>query len=348
MRVADVARATAVLSFACGAFLLGPGLLDVEAEDLHGPLAIRNQSPVQLLFFQFVPERAVPLGHRQARVRVDISETNTLTADEGRDGLTGRLDLEMTYTNVQARIGLGEDWEAGIDLPIIIMHGEFMDGFIDWFERLIDYERTLRAEERQQGMENEFTYLVSRNGETILQGAENRLGIGDVAFQVKWAPPPFRETASTPAVALRFAVKAPTGDAGAAFGSGRPDIAFGLAAEKTLKRWTLYGNLNVTVPMGNRFDGLDVQPIFSGLLGFEYRFVPELALVGQLSASSAPFRDTGLAFFDDWTDWPALGLSWAPSPTWRLQAGIMENLFTSADAGADFGFFLAASHRFSL
>jgi hypothetical protein len=26
----------------------------------------------------------------------------------------------------------------------------------------------------------------------------------------------------------------------------------------------------------------------------------------------------------------------------------MENLFTSADAGADFGFFLSASYRFSL
>lgn len=347
LRVGKVARATVGLGLAA-CTLLGAGVLDAGAEELHGPLAIRNQSPVQLLFFQFTPERAMPLPHKEVRVGVTVTETNTLTADDGRGGLTGRLDLEMTYTNVQARIGLGTDWEVGVDLPIIAMHGPFMDGFIDWFERLIDYERTLRAEEREQGTENQFTYRVSRNAETILQGADGRVGVGDVAFQVKWAPPPLQETASTPGVALRFAVKAPTGDADAAFGSGRPDIGFGLALEKTLERWSLYGNLNLTVPIGSRFDGLDVYPIFSGLLGVEYRFVPQLALVGQLSANSPPFRDTGLDFFDDWTDWAALGLSWAPSPAWRLQAGIMENLFTSADAGADFGFFVAASYRFAL
>ncbi len=328
--------------------LVGPCVLDVWAEELHGPLAIRNQSPIQLLFFQFTPEQAVPLGHEQVRVGVTVTETNTLTADEGGNGLAGRLDLEMTYANIQARVGLGEDWEVGIDLPIIAMHGPFMDSFIDWFERLIHYERTLRAEERQQGTENQFTYRVSRNGETILQGADNRVGVGDVAFQVKWAPPPFRETASVPAVAVRFAVKAPTGDADAAFGSGRPDVGFGVALQKTLQRWSLYANLNGTIPIGSRFDGLDVQPIFSGLLGVEYRFVPQLALVGQLSANSPPFRDTGLDFFDDWTDWAALGLSWAPGAAWLLQTGIMENLFTSADAGGDFGFFFAASYRFSL
>lgn len=328
--------------------LLSLCALEVWAEELHGPLAIRNQSPIQLLFFQFTPERAVPVGHKQVRVGVNISETNTLTADDGRDGLTGRLDLEMTYANIQARIGLGEDWDVGVDLPIIAMHGPFMDSFIDWFERLIHYERTLRAEERELGIENHFTYRVSRNGEAMLQGFDNRVGVGDVAFQVKWAPPPLRETTSFPAMALRFAVKAPTGDANAAFGSGRPDIGFGVALEKTLQRWSLYANLNMTVPIGSRFDGLDVYPIFSGLLGVEYRFGPRLALVGQMSANSAPFRDTGLDFFDRWTDWAALGLSWEPSLAWRLQVGIMENLIVSADDGADFGFFVAASYGFSL
>jgi hypothetical protein len=70
--------------------------------------------------------------------------------------------------------------------------------------------------------------------------------------------------------------------------------------------------------------------------------------VGQLNANSAAFRDTGLAFLDDWSDWPALGLSWAPTPAWWLQLGITENLFTSADSGGDFGFFLSASFRFPL
>ncbi len=346
-RVGRIARSAVGFGVASCA-LLGSGVVAVGAEEIHGPFAIRNVSPIQLLFFQFVPERAVPLGHKRALLRLDIFETNSLAADAGRKNLRGRLDLEMTYANFQARLGLGEDWEAGIDLPIIAMHSGVMDGFIDWFERQINYNRSIRAEERRRDAENEFTYRVSRNGQTILRGVENRIGVGDVAIQVKWAPPPFRETPSTPAVALRLAVKAPSGDEDAALGSGRPDIAVGLASEKTLKRWTLFGNLNVTVPIGDRFDGLTVHPIYSGGLGFEYRFKPRLALVGYLSANSAPFHDTDLDFFDDWTDWSALGLSWAPSPAWRLQGGIMENLFTSSDAGADFGFFLSTSYRFAL
>lgn len=334
------------MGLATWVFLIPGGRL--WADEVHGPLAIRNQSPIQLLFFQFVPERAVPLEHEQVLLRLDIAETNTLTQDIGREGLSGRLDLEMTYVNFQARIGLAPNWEVGMDVPIIYMHGQFMDGFIDWFEQLVDLERGIRAEERTQDMRNEVTYDVSRNGERILNGGEGRVGLGDVALQLKWAPPALHERASTPAVALRFAFKLPSGDAQAGFGSGGPDIGFGLALEKTLKRWSLYSNLNVTIPIDDDFGDLDVRPIFSGVLGFEYRFNPSLALIGQLSASSPAFRDTDLDFFDGWTDWPALGLSWAPSPAWRLQLGIMENLFTSADAGADFGFFLSASYRFSV
>jgi len=337
------------LALAAAAVLCArPGL--VEADEIHGPLAIRHQSPIHLLFFQFVPERAVPLGDRQVRLRVDVAETNSLTRQVGRAGLQGRLDLEMTHANLQARLGLGPDWEVGMDLPIIATHGGFMDAFVDKFETFIDYERILRRKERRLNTENEFTYRVTRNDTTVLRGVEDRVGVGDLAIQAKWAAPQFRETETGPAAALRMALKLPTGDPDAALGSGRPDLAFGAALEKTLGRWSLYANLNVTVPIGDRFSGphLTVHPIFSGLLGAEYRLTPTLALVGHVSANSPPFRNTRMDFFDDWTDWCVLGLSWAPTPRWQLQGGLMENLITSADAGADFGVFVSAAYRFSL
>lgn len=351
-RGATLARATIGIVLASWVFLGAVAAAQTQTDEvlIHGPLAIRNQSPIQLLFFQFVPERAVPLGYREARLRLDIAETNSLTADTGNDGLQAVLDLEMTYANLQARMGLGANWEAGIDLPIIAMHGGFMDGFIDWFEELILYERGIRNQEDGNNTTNEFTYRISRDGETVLQGDRDRVGLGDLALQVKWVPPPFRETASTPAVALRLALKVPTGDEDAAMGSGRPDIGVGLALEKTLKRWTLYGNMNATFPIGDRFSDsrLTVHPIYSGLLGAEYRITPRLGFVGQMGANSAPFRHTGLRVFDHWSDWAAFGLSWAATSALLLQIGIMENLITTADAGADFGFFLSASYRFSL
>src|SRR3989304_2609859 len=76
-------------------------------EEIHGPLAIRNQSAIQLLFFQFVPERAVPLGHRQVSLRLDVTETNTLPAGGGAGGGAGRLDLGRKHANLPARVGPG-------------------------------------------------------------------------------------------------------------------------------------------------------------------------------------------------------------------------------------------------
>jgi hypothetical protein len=57
-----------------------------------------------------------------------------------------------------------------------------------------------------------------------------------------------------------MALKLPTGDPDVALGSGRPDLAFGAALEKTLGRWSLYANLNVTVPIGDRFSGPHLTP----------------------------------------------------------------------------------------
>jgi hypothetical protein len=75
--------------------LVVSGGADVWAEEIHGPLALRNQSPIQLLFFQFVPERAMPLDYNQVLLRLDIAETNTLTAGTGRGGRTRPPDNEM-------------------------------------------------------------------------------------------------------------------------------------------------------------------------------------------------------------------------------------------------------------
>lgn len=71
-------------------------------------------------------------------------------------------------------------------------------------------------------------------------------------------------------MSLRVAVKAPSGDASRAFGSGHPDAGVGLALEKTfLSRWVTYVNVNGVFP-GGSVGGFHPQPILSAMTAVEY------------------------------------------------------------------------------
>ena len=68
-----------------------------------GPFPVRSLSPIQLLYFQFTPERAVPLPRGMWNVRFDLVEANILGRDEhGDDALL--FDLELTRANLASAI----------------------------------------------------------------------------------------------------------------------------------------------------------------------------------------------------------------------------------------------------
>jgi hypothetical protein len=315
------------------------------AEDLvrsngGGPFPVRSLSPVQLLYFQFTPERAVPLPHRTWSVRFDLIQANYLARDEHR-GDSFLFDYELTRANLALKYGVLDNLTVGLEVPLLYTWKGFLDEPIKGFEDLTGFERTIRFERPQ----HLFSIQMTKDGKEALRGTSGAVGIGDIAFSTKAL---LREEGPlAPAIAGRFALKLPTGDDDRALGSGAVDIGLGLTLEKTLGPVRLYLNTGLTFPTGNPFDGtgIDSLPMLSGFLTGEYRLTERFSLLLQLNGVSSPVRNTGLDI-DRPTGEILAGFNWVlPGLPVVWQAGFMEDL-NNTNRTADFALFMSWSMMF--
>jgi Protein of unknown function (DUF3187) len=305
-----------------------------------GPFPVRSLSPVQLLYFQFTPERAVPLPHRTWSVRFDLVEANYLARDEHR-GDSFLFDYELTRADLALQYGVLDNLTVGLEIPLLYTWKGFLDEPIKGFEDLTGFKRTIRFERPQ----HLFSAQLAKDGRDALRGTSGAVGIGDIAFSTKTL---LREEGPlAPAVAGRFALKLPTGDDARALGSGAVDIGLGLSLEKTLGPVRLYFNTGLTIPTGNPFDGtgIDSLPMLSGFLTGEYRLTERFSLLLQLNGVTSPVRNTGLDI-DRPTGEILAGFNWLlPGLPVVWQAGFMEDL-NNTNRTADFALFMSWSMIF--
>ena len=188
-----------------------------------GPAPTRNFQPIQLIFLNLPFESAATLERGGLALLLQSAEISEIATSEGT--IDSTLKFETNRTVLGARYGLFERWEAGIELPFISRYGGFIDPMIDWVEEVFGRVNP----ERKLFPENSFGGFVVVRGDTVLfEAGEETFQPGDLVFSIKHElqPPP-----AWPRLALRGAIKAPTGDAGAVLGSGKPDFGAGVAAD---------------------------------------------------------------------------------------------------------------------
>jgi hypothetical protein len=302
-----------------------------------GPFPIRSLSPIQQLFFQFTPERAIPVPRGAWQVRFDLVEANILARDEHGDDFYF-FDFELTRANLSLQYGAFERLALGIEIPLLYTWDGFLDNFIKGFEDVTGFRRSIRFDHPQ----NRFTYMVEKDGRVVLQGGSGAVDLGDIALGAKALLRD--EGAWAPAIAGRFALKLPTGDHDRALGSGEVDIGLGVVLEKGFGPTRFYLNLGVTIPTGDAFDGagLSSTPMLSAFLTGEYRVTDRFSLLLQLNGVTAPISKTGLDI--DHPSYEILaGFNWflfGSSVLW--QAGLMEDL-NNTNRTADFAVFTSWS-----
>jgi hypothetical protein len=170
------------------------------------------------------------------------------------------------------------------------------------------------------------------------------MGLGDTTLMSKYQL--LTEGAATPAVSLRGAVKLPTGDQSAFFGSGSPDFGLGLAAEKLVAgRWMLYGNVTGVVPTGT-IAGLGLQPTLSALAAIEYLWSENLSITAHFDFYSSPFSGTNLAVLDHGVTEAVLGFSYRVAPHFLWQMYAVENLDFYTGSSPDFTVSTVFTYRF--
>ncbi len=325
----------------------------MDPREILGPLPIRNLQPIHLLFFGFTPERAYALRKGRLQVRLDVTETNTLLDDTGKEPFF-KADAEMTRVTGRFKYGLTRRLTLGVNVPIVYIHGGFLDGFIEAVERSIDRIRG----DREAETANQVDIRLIDGGTTEIDVREDTFGVGDVSleglFQV------FQETFWIPAVSLRLAVKFPTGEFSDLHGSGEFDGAAGVAIQKIWGRWSVSVGGGVTLP-GNPFQTprLKPDPILYGhfslerLLSAEWSIGGQLKIVGGLmdldaEESADPNIVLSVRPLTDRSYEINLGAKWAFRQGWLAQFGIVQNFKNSAAVDADFSLYFSLGSQFDL
>jgi hypothetical protein len=305
-----------------------------------GPLQIVNQSPIQLLFLQPIPDRADTLPPGRGSFRVNTTLTNTLVSERS-SRYEATLDMEHWRLTFDLAYGVSSRFEIGLNLPVAYYYAGFLDDFILEVEELLDHPRRIRKEQDK----NEFTYYVKHtDGKTIIEGSENTLGLGDLTLRAKakiW-----EQGDKCPAMSVRGSVKFPTGRQSRAFGSGEFDGGLGLLLEKDIRQVSLYFNADATFTGDAYDDDISQDTFYTLMFGLEYRFDPRFSLVSQMYYISRPFEDADVDVLSR-RIWDLLvGVHYRTEKNLFIQGGLVEDMMDSIDATADVTFFLNVGKHF--
>ena len=313
-----------------------PALVGAEG---FGPFPVRNFQAFQQLVLSLPGDRAAVVKPGTIDVRLELAETASIYNDN-TPPINVTVKFETLRSGLFLRYGATDKLELGLEVPVLYRYQGFMNGAITATERATTGESPARAAFRNSN----FLFNVNRNGQTIMNGGPGAMGLGDTTLMSKYQL--LIEGASMPAVSLRGAVKLPTGDQSAFFGSGSPDFGLGLAAEKLVAgRWLLYANVTGVVPTGT-IAGFGLQPTLSGLAAIEYLWSENLSITTHFDYYSSPFSGTGSPVFDQGVTESVLGFSYRVVPRFLWQVYAVENLDFITGSAADFTVSTVLTYRF--
>jgi len=317
-------------------FSIQPSLVGAEG---FGPFPVRNFQAFQQLVLSLPGDRAAVVKPGTLDVRLELAETASIY-NNNSPPINVNVKFETLRSGLFLRYGAIDKLELGLEVPVLYRYQGFMNGAITATERATTGLNPARAAFRNSN----FLFNVTRNGQTFMSGDPDVMGLGDTTMMSKYQL--LTEGAATPAVSLRGAVKLPTGDQSAFFGSGSPDFGLGLAAEKLVAgRWLLYANVTGVVPTGT-IAGFGLRPTLSGLAAIEYLWSENLSITVHFDYYSSPFSGTGSAVFDRGITESVLGFSYRVAPHFLWQVYAVENLDFITGSSPDFTVSTAFTYRF--
>ncbi|MGH7258965.1 MAG: DUF3187 family protein, partial [Nitrospiraceae bacterium] len=307
--------------------------------DGFGPFPVRNFQALNLLVLAMPGERASVLKKGTLDFRLELAETSNIARDE-TDQAVARMKYETLRTGAFLRYGLTDRFEVAAEIPVLYRWRGFMEGAITTVERATTGVAPARTALKGFG----YVFDVRSGSRTLFAGNEGDVGLGDISLYSKYQV--MKEGASAPAIALRMAVKLPTGDESRVFGSGHPDVGVGFALEKTLaSRFIVYGNINGVFPTG-RIAGLPLQPVVSGLVAIEYLWSNNLSFTAQFDYYSSPYHGTGTQVLDKGVTESVVGFSYRVTPNFLWQLYGIENLDLIRGSAADVTISTVFTYRF--
>ena len=290
--------------------LLLPGL--AFASDLDDPLPIRDPFPLKLLFLDQPPSGAALQAPLRARLSINASYVNTMVATEDLVELYNRdpsyrgivtlgvlqmvanaqpsrtafiFDGETMRTTLQARVGITQRFELGVDAPFLSQYRGFMDPYIDEFHHrlgLPDGGRTGFAHD-------EFRAGYVGDGATVyFDQAPGGMRLGDIVLSAAGAL--LVEDRRSPAMSLLLSAKLPTGDYHTLDGSGSLDYGGTLRLSKRWGRSTAHAGFSFnSVGEWRLAPALGLHNSRSLFGAYVFSATPNTCLILQAVRTAGPF-----------------------------------------------------------
>lgn len=296
-------------------------------------LQVTNQHPLMNIFGLPVAENAHVLesGQETSHLSLDWASnfTNEMNANERI-----YIDGESAQLNIRWRTGL-DLWEFGVDVKFTRYDGGSLDSFIeswhDWFN--------LPNGGREFAVRDQLRYEYLSDGLTALSVQEKHSGFGDTRLTGAWQVP----LDSRFSMAIRGALKLPTGDSDKLLGSGGTDFNIGyvLSDDISLQKYraSYYGGAGVLWSE----DG-DILPEYRENTVFYSQFgiIKDMSDTWQLKAQI----DAHSAFYDSALDSLGAALQFSFGATYRLSndlkldMAIVEDAVTDSSSDVSFHFTL--------
>jgi len=331
--------------FCLALFLLLVCSLPGFAQDMDiTPFRTVNQNPLVQIFG--MPSEAasttVKTGHTRVSLTQDIASNYTVASNSSENI---HLDGESYRWTLAARYGLSERFEVGMDVPYLLSGGGFLDGFIvDWHKAF-----GLPQGGRDAAAKNKLQYSYNKNGQQVLNMDRSGSGIGDISLSGALKLYDFLDGESHDSIALRTAIKFPSGDSAQLRGSGSTDFSLYLCG--SMNNYTEWGSLGLFGSIGGMAMTKgkvlpDQQKSLAGfgMAGFGWGPTDWISFKFQLNANTPLYSGSSLAELSKSSLMLVIGGALKLPGAYLLDIGVSEDLAVAT--APDVAFHLGLSKQF--
>ena len=315
------------------------------AEDFEiTPFKTSNQSPLVQIYG--IPNDTgadiVSSGTFRISLNQDISSNYTVH-NGAREQIT--LDGETSRTTFSARYGISPHTEVGIDIPYILQGGGFLDSFI------VNWHNTFGLPQggRDSAAKNRMKYSYRKDGSQKLLMDHAASGIGDISLTGGIGLYDVSDTGHHDRLALKTAIKLPTGESESLHGSGSFDASLQLCG--SMNAFSEWGSLGVYGSIGglamSRSDVLSDQhnPLAGiGTVGFGWGPASWISFKTQLNGITPLYRDSSLAEISKGSLMLVVGGALMFPGNYLLDIGVSEDVVVATSP--DVSFHLGLSRQF--
>lgn len=308
------------------------------------PFRTVNQSPLVRIFGLPAQSEATltPAGRVTVSLTQDVASNFTFNKT-AREQIM--LDGESYRWTLSARYGIDQHFEAGMELPYVLDGGGFLDSFI------VEWHKTFNLPQggRDSAAKNRLNYSYRKDGVQKLKIDHADSGIGDISLTGAMKLHETRDNGYHDNLALRAALKLPTGDNASLQGSGSTDFALSLCG--SMNSFTKWGSLGLFGSVGGMAmtDG-SVLPdqqqnlVGFGTVGLGWGPAEWISFKFQLNGSTAFYRGSSLDELSNNSLMLVTGGALQFPGDYRLDIGVSEDV--SVASAPDVAFHLGLSRQF--